>query len=158
MVQMARQDSNIGYWDMWLADVDEAIRRAKERRGFVYHNSSKSMTTSEWPELVTAKIFNYLDDEKTAESWLNLFPELKTWHVVKKTMRKFKEQNQLRRRYYGSWKCSVSLLLRIENRIRFPFLYDAHVSYVEKSYDIDMNIYFNIVIYMSLYMLINKKN
>ena len=55
---------------MWLADDGEPKKRARRRQILVYFNSAKRMTTKECPELVTVKIFEYLTDEKTAESLL----------------------------------------------------------------------------------------
>jgi len=90
------------YMETWLADIEKAKKRAQI---LVYFNPNKTMMTNEWPELVTVKILEYIKEEKTAKSWLHLFPELKRWQIVQKTIRRLEEDSKLRRRYYGSWKC-----------------------------------------------------
>ena len=99
------------------ADVNEAKKRAKRREVLVYFNPDKRITVNEWPELITIKIFDYLTDEKTAESWLHLFPQLKRWYTkkVERAMLRFNQEKRLQSRYYESWKCSQchsSFLLR----------------------------------------------
>ena len=88
---------------MWPAADDETKKRARRRQILVYFNPAKTMTANEGLELVTLKIFENVVDEKTEKSWLHLFPELKRWYIVKKTIRRFEEESAIRRPYYEAW-------------------------------------------------------